>query len=213
MSSSAITAQGSTLQINSTTGAAKTISAVTVGNPTILTITANGLTKGDLGTIAGLTGADAALLNGQQLVAKYVTTNTIAVDVDTTGKTITAGAGTYTPVQWATIANVKSFSGVDGKTAEMDVSNLASSAVEVIMGLTDSGNFSFDFDRDNSDNGQTKCLLANAGSLLKTFKLTTPDAHTATFSGYVTQWPMSGGVNQTVKGTGAIRITGAVTYA
>lgn len=213
MTSTAISAQGSILQISSTAGSAKTISAVTVGNPTILTMTAHGLALGDLGAIAGLTGADAALLNGLSLVAAYVTTNTIAVSVDTTGKTITAGSGTFTPNTWATIGNVKSFSGIDGKAAEIDVSTLSSAAVEIIMGLPDNGSFSFDFDRDNSDNGQTKCRLAKDATTVKAFKLTLPDTHTATWSGYVVQWPISGGVNQTVKGTGMIRITGPVTYA
>ena len=61
---SGISAQGSTLQISTGTGGAKTITAITVGNPTIITSAAHGLSNGDVVTFASLTGADAALLNG-----------------------------------------------------------------------------------------------------------------------------------------------------
>jgi len=80
MASTAISAQGSTVQIASGTSGAKTITGVAVGNPTIITSTAHGLVNGDVVTFAGLTGTDAALLNGQTFVVKNKTTNTFAVD-------------------------------------------------------------------------------------------------------------------------------------
>src|SRR5262245_45201011 len=97
MPSTAISAQGSLLQVSSTAGSAKTITGVAVGFPTIITSAAHGLTNGDVVTFAGVTGADAALLNGVSAVITNVTTNTFAVGINTVGKTITA-AGTATPV-------------------------------------------------------------------------------------------------------------------
>jgi hypothetical protein len=109
MPSTAISAQGSTLQVGNGTGAAKTITGIVIGNPTILTITAHGFANGDVVSLAGLTGTGAATLNGQSVVVRNRTTNTIAFDIDTTGLTITA-AGSATPVQWTTVGNFKTYS-------------------------------------------------------------------------------------------------------
>ena len=93
-SSTAISAQGSTLQIGTGSGGAKTITAIAVGNPTVVTATAHGFSNGDVVAVAGVTGADAALINGFSWVVKYKTANTFAVELDSTGsggaKTITA---------------------------------------------------------------------------------------------------------------------------
>src|SRR3954447_11780258 len=98
-SSTAISAQGSTLAVSGSAGTAKNITAIALGFPTILTSAAHGFANGDIETLAGVTGADAGLLNGQTVVIRNITANTFAVDIDTTGKTITA-AGTATPVTW-----------------------------------------------------------------------------------------------------------------
>lgn len=92
MPSTAISAQGSKLEVSGTTGAAKSITGVAVGFPTIITSAAHALTNGDVVTLAGLTGADAATLNGQTVVAKNVTANTFAVEINTVGKTVTRPA-------------------------------------------------------------------------------------------------------------------------
>ena len=53
--STAISAQGTTLQLSTGTGGAKTITGVVVGNPTILTSAAHGLANGDVVALAALT--------------------------------------------------------------------------------------------------------------------------------------------------------------
>jgi hypothetical protein len=214
MPSTAISAQGSTLQIGTGSGGAKTITAVAVGNPTILTSAAHGFVNGDVVSLAALTGADAATLNGQTVTVKNKTANTFAIDIDTTGKTITAGSGTATPTAWSTVGNLKSFSGFDGQASELDKTNLGSAAKEFMLGLVDFGQFSIDLDYDYTDAGQAALLAAQAAGTLKTFKLTLPDTHTASFSAYVKRLPAAGGVDQIVKRSGAtLRITGTVTWA
>lgn len=214
MASTAISAQGSILQVGNGTGSAKTISGVAVGFPTILTITAHGFANGDVVALAALTGADAALLNGQSVVVQNKTTNTIAVNIDTTGKTITAGSGTATPVQWTQVKNLKAFSGFDGQASELDVSNLDSAAKEFRLGLVDNGNLQIELDYDNTDAGQLVLLAAQQGSLAKQFKLTLPDTKTASFVAYTRKFPISGGVDQVLKRTSVeLRISGAITWA
>ena len=213
MASTAISAQGSTLQVGNGTGSPKTISGVAVGFPTILTITAHGFANGDVVALAALTGADAALLNGQSVVVQNKTTNTIMVEIDTTGKTITAGAGTATPVQWTSVGNWKTWSGFDGQASVLDVTNLSSSAKEFRLGIVDPGTIQLELDQDNADAGQTVLLTAYNGSLAKQFKITLPNANTATFTAYTRKFTSAGGVDQVVKRQCDLQISGAVTWA
>ena len=213
MSSDAISAQGSTLQIGTGSGGAKTLTAIAVGNPTILTAAAHGFNNGDVVAVAGVTGADAALINGLAWVVSNKTTNTFSVQLDSTGKTLTA-TGTATPNTYTVIGDIKSFSGIDGQASELDRTNLASVAKEFVLGLVDYGQFSFDMDYSATDAGQAAVLAAQASGLIRNFKLTLPDTHTASFTAYVKRLPIAGGVDQIVKRSGAtLRISGSVTWA
>lgn len=215
MASTAISAQGSILQIGTGTGGAKTITGVTVGFPTLLTITAHGFSNGDSVALAALTGADAALLNGQTVTVQFKTTNTIAVNVDTTGKTITPGSGTATPVTYTSVGNLKTFSGFDGQASEIDVTNMASTAKEFRLGLTDPGHFQVDMDQDNGDAGQQALRAAQVAGTIKNFKLVLPSGTTptASFTAFVKSFSTSGGVDQVAKSSAQLRISGAVTWS
>lgn len=213
MTSTAISAQGSTLQVSTGTGSAKTVSAIAVGYPTILTSSAHGFNNGDVIALAAFGGADAATLNGQSATVKNVTANTWAIDIDTTGKTITAGSATATPTTYTKVVNMKTFDGFDGQASEIDVTNCDSTAKEFRLGLVDNGQIQIEFDQDNTDAGQAACLAARVASTSRNFKLTLPDSKVASFTAYVKQWKTSGGVDQVVKRQGVFRITGPVTWA
>lgn len=211
MTSTAIPAQGSILQIATGAGSAKTITGVSVGNPTILTATAHGLANGDVVTLAALTGLDAATLNGLTVSVRNITTNTFAVYVDTTGKTITAGSGTATPVSFTAVANIKDFSGFDGSASEIEVTNLDSVAKEFRLGLTDAGQFTINIDYDNSNAGHIALRAKQVSGLLTNFKFTLPNSNAITFSGYVKKFSLAGGVDAVTKTAVDIRVSGAVT--
>lgn len=216
MASSAISAQGAVLSIGTGSGGAKTITAVTVGNPTILTASAHGFVNGDVVTIAALTGANAASLNGLSFTVKNKTTNTFAVDVDTTGLTITPGSGTATPVTFTTVNNVASYTGFDGSASELDKTNLSSTAKEFALGLVDPGQFSIEVHTDMNDAGQAALRAKQQSGVISNFRLVLPGAVsnlTYTFTGYVKKFTQTGGVDQVVKASVDIRISGAVTLA
>ncbi|SPR97351.1 phage tail tube protein [Cupriavidus taiwanensis] len=213
MPSTAISAQGSKLEVSGTTGAAKTITGVAVGFPTIITSAAHGLTNGDVITLAGLTGADAATLNGQTTVVRNITTNTFAIEINTVGKTITA-SGNATPVTWTKIENLVSFKGFDGQASELDATDMDSSAKEFLLGLQDWGTFTFDVNRDFNDAGQQAVDAAKRAGAKKSYKLTLPNGKTKTFDAYCKNSPLEGGVDQILKTTGiTLRITGDVVDA
>lgn len=215
MSSTAISAQGSILQIGTGSGGAKTISAVVVGSPTIFTSAAHGLSNGDVVTLAGLTGTDAALFNGLSFTVQNKTTNTFSLAVDTTGKTVTAGSGTATPVTYTAIGNIKDYNGFDGQAGEIDVTNMSSVAKEFRLGLVDSGHFNMNYDLDNGDAGQLAIRAAQVSGALKNFKLTLPGGTTpnASFTAFVKSMPVSGAVDQVVKSSSQLRISGPVTWS
>jgi hypothetical protein len=212
MTSTAISAQNSTFQIETGTGGAKTITAITVGYPAIVTATAHGLSNGDVVTIAGVVGT-MSTLNGTTRVVANKTTNTFALlDFDSTGLTYTSG-GTATPVTYTTVANVKSYNGFDGASSEIDVTNLSSTAKEKRLGLQDFGKFSIELDPDFADAGQLAMRAAKAAGTQKNFKWNYPNGKVASFAAYVKSMPEQGGVDAVISGSAEMTITGAVTVA
>ncbi|KAA1015974.1 phage tail protein [Paraburkholderia panacisoli] len=210
MSNTAISAQGSTLQVATGSGSPITITAAADGSPTILTAAAHGLALGDVGTISGST-APAGLNGTFPVIAKTV--NTFAIPLDTTGGAAMAGSPIFTPAQWTGIKNLKTFKGMDGKVAKLDATNLSSTAKEYISGLLDPGQFSFDVDLDANDAGQTALRNFLATAAVVSFKLTLPNAHTATFLAFVETFPWDGGVDKIVTASVNLIISGPVTYA
>lgn len=212
MPSTAVSAQGTTISIGSSTGVAKTITGIALGSPTIITATAHGFSNGDVVTITGLTGTNAGTVNGNSYVVKSKTANTFAIDVDTTGLTITA-AGSATPVTFTAVKNINTISGFDGTSAEIDKTNLDSTAKEIGIGLPDSGQVSIDADSDDTDAGQIACRAAYQAQTIKPFKIVLPNAKTYTFNAYVKKMSTSLGVDALVKTAIDLRITGAYTLA
>ncbi|MGB7195449.1 MAG: phage tail tube protein [Collimonas pratensis] len=208
----AISAQGSKLEISGAIQAAKSITGLALGFPTIVTSPAHGFNNGDVVTFAALAGN--TVLNGLTLVIKNKTANSYAVDVDTTGGAAYSAGGNATPVAWIKISNLLTFKGFDGQAAELDATNLDSTAKEYLLGLQDNGTFTFDVHRDFADAGQQAVDAAKRGATLKSFKLTLPNARTKTFNAYVKNSPLEGAVDQLVKTTGVnLRITGDVVDA
>ncbi|MEI6599837.1 MAG: phage tail tube protein [Comamonadaceae bacterium] len=214
MSSSAISAQGTTLQVSTGTGAAKTITAITQGNPCICTSTAHGLAKGDRVTIAAVGGM--TQLNTNTYSVEYVTANTFSLSgVDSSAFTAYTSGGTATPVTFTAISEVATFSGFDGQASEIDVTDLNSVAKEFKLGLIDNGGFTFTMNTLTSDGGQTVLRASHDASTSRQYKLTLPSGtpSVATFTAYAKQIPVAGGVDAKVTSNVALRITGAVTWA
>lgn len=212
MASTAISAQGSIVSIGTGSGGAKTITAVTLGNPTIVTATAHGFVNGDVVTIAAVTGS--TTVNGSWTVL-YKTTNTFSIALDTTGGAAYVSGGTATPVTFTAIANVRDFSGFDGAASEIDVTNLVSTAKEFRLGLTDAGQFTLNMDLDNSDAGQLALRAKQSSGVITNFKLVLPagTTPTATFTAFVKKFSVQGGVDAVAKSAIDLRITGAVTWS
>ena len=209
---SGISAQGSTLSIATGTGAAKTITGITAGNPAIVTSVAHGLNNGDVVTFAAIIGT-ASSLNGTSRVISNKTADTFALlDFNSTALTYTSG-GTATPVTYTKINGVLSFTGLDGAAGDLDVTDLDSTAMEYISGLVDEGKFGFEAKTIHTDAGQLAIRAARTSGAVKGIKLVFPDAVVASFNVLVKSVPVAGGINAVLKGTVDTKITGPVVWS
>lgn len=208
-----ISAQGSKLEIGTGNGAAKNITAITVGFPAIVTSAGHGFKNGDVVDLAAIAGTMAGDLNGTRRVVANATANTFAIlDYDSTGKTYTGG-GTATPQAYTKIDGMLSFDGFDGAADELDDTDLDSTAKEFISGIKDEGKFGFEIKVIKTSPGQTALRAARASGLITPFKLTLPDGSVASWSALVKTIPSSGGVNAILKGKVDTKISGPVSWA
>lgn len=103
-------------------------------------------------------------------------------------------------------------SGPDGSASEIDVTNLASSAKEFVVGLPDEGSVSLEVSFDYAGSIQHDTLYAaRTSQVLQNFQIRLSDSPRTTiaFSAYVTQFSLSLGVDDKVGATFGLRITGA----
>lgn len=210
----AIEAQGTKLEISGTAGAAVTAMTAKAGYPTILTKTNHGLSNGTIGTLSAFEGADAALMNDEVVIVRYVTDDTFAVAIDTTDADLTAANGTITPLAWVEIGEVVSHDGPGGSAAVYETTHLRSTAKEKKVGLPDEGQLTLAINWClATDSGQQAASEARKDRTEKNFKLTFSDLSTASFKGYVLGMSASGAVDDKVSGSITIEITGAVTWS
>lgn len=205
--------QGTIIAIAGAAGTPVTATAGAAGYPTILTSTGHGLSVGDVVTLSDFTGTDAAVLNGQVAVVQFVTSGTFAVGIDTTGKTITF-TGTATPKDWTAIGEVVDMDRAAGSRTEINTTHLTSTSQEFLLGLRDSGTYTFSINWVFDDAGQLALLAAEGSDIASSFKVTYPSGDTLTFDGFVQS--VSGpslGVDDKLSGSVTIRISGDVTFA
>lgn len=128
--------------------------------------------------------------------------------------TAISAQGSTITIDAVAIANVKSYSGFDGESGEIDVTNLDSGGKEYLVGLIDFGSFSMDWSVDWSDAGQTAMRAAQTSGNVVVFVLTLPGgAGVATFNGLVKNaQSISGGVDAALDGSASVKITGTVAY-
>ena len=111
-----------------------------------------------------------------------------------------------------TVAGIQSFSGFDGESTEIDITTLASTAKEFDVGLEDFGSLSLEVIYDPSDAGQAAILAAKTAAATRECVLTLSSGDIATFDVIVKSFSNAGGVDDVIKGTVNLRITGAVVW-
>lgn len=124
------------------------------------------------------------------------------------GSTLSIGP-TPTPIE-----NVISFSGFDGEAAEIDITNLSSTAKEYLAGLTDPGSFSFEYHPNflTATAGQELLRAAALSGAVTAFELELSDGVKIDFNATVRNaLSTTGGVDAALSGSASLRISGAIT--
>lgn len=223
MTSSAISAQGSALGIASNTvPAASSVASVTPsaaaaslavpGTTLVATSAAHGLANGAQVTLSALAGTGAAALNGNTYCISVVSPTSYTLPVNTFGLVFTASTGSAQGVTYSNVGNFRTFNGLDGQASELDVTNMASQAKEIRLGLVDFGQVQLECDHNLTDPGQARVQVQYLSGALTQFLLTLPNGNTASFNAFVRKFSLQGGVDQIVKRQVDLRITGPVTW-
>lgn len=213
MSSTAITAQRSVLAINSASGTALVITAVSKANPGVVTYTGTDPANGNIGQIDAVAGM--VELNGRAYKVQNVNVGAKTFElagVDTTNYTTYVSGGTFTPKTMTTVGNIKDFQINQDKPAEINVTNLASTRKEFRIGLAGSWTASCSIDVDTSDAGQAELTKAQNDGLSRVFTLTLSSGKVFAGVGYVMSFDASGSPDAVVGGKLEIRGTGQPTW-
>lgn len=121
------------VEIAATYSAAKTITAVTLAAPPVVTSTAHGLTEGTIGYFATVSGMDELL--GQPVSVDATAANTFnAEGLDSTGFGAFT-AGTLIPVAtWLTLSSATSYEIPEGAADELDATTLLDRIKQSVAG-------------------------------------------------------------------------------
>lgn len=173
MASTAVSSANSHVYISTATTTAKVITGVTKANPCVVTSTAHALPVGTVVVIDGIVGMTE--LNGRAAVVTVQATDTITLGgIDSTNFTAYTSGGTATPQTMTEVENVKSWDRPGNPAAEIDTTNLASTARERISGLADRGSVSMALDIDDDGPGQV-ALRKSVGGVAKAMKVVRGD--------------------------------------
>jgi hypothetical protein len=117
----------------------------------------------------------------------------------------------YVPVDGVT--NVRDLR--SGSGAEIDITDLSSTAKEFSLGLKDEGSMTLDVIVNRDDAGQSRIIALRNSRLTGLFKITVPTSpnYVITFSGIVTQFPFTLAVDDVIRGSITIRVTGTIVEA
>lgn len=122
----------------------------------------------------------------------------------------------YNGTTYDNVAQVTGVSGLGGGSATViEASNLDSTAREFIMGLPDEGEITLELNFDPDDTEHDKLEDVRASRTLTQFKITMTDTTptTYTFSGYVLSVSKNFVIDDLVKASVTIRVSGAVVKA
>jgi len=212
MASTAQNAQNSVVRVHTAVGSSKTITAISKADPCEVTAT-HDFAVGDIVVLDSIVGMTE--LNGRAFVVKTISTTvsfTLA-GVDSTDYTTYVSGGTAIEQTMTAIGNIKDFSIDPDASAEIDVTNLASTRKEYIVGLAGSWVMSCAMDIDADDTGQLELSTAQNDGLVRTFTVTLGQSGDIFAGrGYVKSFSASGSPDSVVGGTLSIRGTGQPTW-
>lgn len=125
----------------------------------------------------------------------------------------------YSTASTNLVGEVKSISGPSGSAGVIDITHLGSVAKEKMIGLRDEGQISLECNLATTNNAQIKMKNDRAARTMKAWILKLHDSTTAgnetrlKGNGYVTGMSISGSVDDVVKASFTIEISGDVSWS
>lgn len=118
---------------------------------------------------------------------------------------------------FTTIGEVTNIKGPSEKAGQLDATSFDSTAMEFIAGLSDNGEVTFDVNFVGSDAQQQGLRTDLRNGTLRNFKIIINDhattKTTVAFAAIVTASPeLSGSVNQVIKGSCSLKVSGLATW-
>lgn len=213
MSQNALKSQGTTLHIETGSGGAKNITAISKAFRAEVTSTSHGLAKGDRVTFASVGG----MTEINTLTATIVDTgtNVFCVDIDSRAFTTYTSGGTATPVTWTKFGDVKDINPSGASVNEIDTTDLDSTGKEFFPGLPDNGEVTLEVNYVPTDAGQDACRTVFEAMEVKGYKITSPQGTTYTFDALAKNFPTipKASVDGVQSGTITLKISGSVVKA
>lgn len=132
--------------------------------------------------------------------------------LDSQGTVIQVGTSA-SPIVWSTIPEVSEISGPGGQAAEIDVTDLSSTAKEFRMGLQDEGQITLSVNYIPSNTVHTTLRTARTNQTLTNFQIifTGSPIKTWRFTAYVLGLEISNSVDDVTKGSITLRVSGSIT--
>lgn len=211
MSSTAQTAQRSRLRVHTAVGATKTITGISAADPCVVTAT-HDFAVGDIVVLDGIVGMTE--LNGRAFVVSAISTTvsfTLA-GVNSSAYTAYVSGGTAIEQTMTVVGNIKDFNIDQDAPSEIDITNLASTRKEFMIGLAGSWTMSCSMDIDSTDTGQLELTDAQNDGLIRTFTITLASGKVFAGRGYVMNFGAAGSPDSVVNGTLAVRGTGQPSF-
>jgi len=210
--SKAINAQGSRIYVDNGTGVAiADITAITKAAQAVVSSALAVVAVGDVVRFGAV--VNMPEIAGMAGIVTAIGAGTFTVDIDSSAFALAGGAGVATELVFVSGCEIKTFNGFDGQSGEIDITTLCSEAREYLVGLQDFGTFSFDVNLVPNDPFQVEMMEAKAARGVRSFRLVLPEGQDAKqfeylFDAFVRQFTISGGVDQPLAGSVALRVTG-----
>ncbi len=200
-------AQNSYISVSTATAAADVITAITAASPPVVTATAHGITNGAIVSISGVVGM--VEVNDRAFVVANQATNTVELKgVEGLAYSAYTSGGSMIAHTMTEVGEVKSISGFDGTSSEIDVTHLRSRAKEFLQGLQDFGNVTLNLNT-KTDTGQARLRALKAGQTVGTFSVNDSEGLVAAFRGNVMSFNFDlSGADAAEMSSVTIRVTG-----
>jgi hypothetical protein len=134
--------------------------------------------------------------------------------VDSQGTVFQVEAGTGSPTTWLTVDGVTNIRDLrSGTGAEIDITDLSSTAKEFQLGLKDEGSMSLDLINNPTDPGQIRLSALRSSRATGEFRIVVPFGSpnwTLSFSGLVTTFPVTFAVDDVARGSVTVRVSGEI---